>query len=219
MSSFSEFCRTVLKSKLDRGSPCLVLFLISSMLLSLFVSLYRCFLDSVNLLQEADVLVFDTAGLECFPNWFVCNGVECLREVDSCCPHFDSPLVAFLLNHSVRRKVVCCLVWAFESSLVFRLNLVESWIYSSVQYCREQFVQRWQWADRASHFFCITFIVTYFHASSVNSFCMERIQKLQLDRRRVVVCVPKNWRIGWKSPRNVRNLRRVVNHSGRACRK
>ena len=24
MSSFSEFCRTVLKSKLDRGSPCLV---------------------------------------------------------------------------------------------------------------------------------------------------------------------------------------------------
>ena len=38
MSSFSEFCGTALKSKLDRGSPCLVPFLISNMLLSSSVS-------------------------------------------------------------------------------------------------------------------------------------------------------------------------------------
>ena len=25
-------------------------------------------------------------------------------------PHFVSPLVAFLLNHFVRRKMICCLV-------------------------------------------------------------------------------------------------------------
>ena len=56
---------------------------------ALYVGLYRCFLVFVNLVQEE---------------------VECLREVDRRCPHFDSPLMAFLLNHSVRRKVVCCLV-------------------------------------------------------------------------------------------------------------
>ena len=63
---------------------------------------------------------------------FVCNGVERLREVDCCCPHFDSPLVAFLLNHSARRKVVCCLVWASESFLIFRLFLIDLWVSFSV---------------------------------------------------------------------------------------
>ena len=76
----------------------------------LFVGLHRCFLVSVNILQEADVVLFDTAGFESFPNWSVCDGVECLCEVDRCYPHFDTPLMAFLFNHSVRRKVVCCLV-------------------------------------------------------------------------------------------------------------
>ena len=34
----------------------------------------------------------------------MCSGNECLREFDCCCPQFDSPLVAFLLNHSVRHR-------------------------------------------------------------------------------------------------------------------
>ena len=61
MSSFSEFCRTVLNSKLDRGSPCLGRSLDLEHV-ALFVGLYRCFLVSVNLLQEADVVVINTAG-------------------------------------------------------------------------------------------------------------------------------------------------------------
>ena len=127
---------------------------------ALYIGLYWCFLVFINLLQEADVVVFDTAGFECFPNSSVC-GVGCLREIDCCCPHFDTPLVTLLLNHSVRRKVVSCLVWASESCLIFRLFLVKLWIQSSVQFCREQFVQRWQWAFRAvaSNIFHISFLV------------------------------------------------------------
>ena len=58
---------------------------------------------------------------------FVGDGVESLHEVDCPCPHFDSPLVAFLVNHSERRKRICCLVKASETRLIFRLYLVESW--------------------------------------------------------------------------------------------
>ena len=54
--------------------------------------------------------------------------VERLREVNCRCPHFDSPLVKFLLNQSVRRKVVCCLVGFSEAALIFRLFLVERWV-------------------------------------------------------------------------------------------
>ena len=43
------------------------------------------------------------------------DGVERLHEVDCRGPHFDSTLVAFLVNHSVRRKMICCLVRASES--------------------------------------------------------------------------------------------------------
>ena len=102
-----------------------------------------------------------------------------LREVDRCYPHFDTPLMAFLFNHSVRRKVVRCLVWASESGLIFSLFLIKSWIQSSVQNRREQFVQRRQWAYRAvvptfstSPFLCNTFIFTFFQASGVISFCL-----------------------------------------------
>ena len=75
--------------------------------------------------------------------------------------------------------MVCCLVRVSESRLIFRLYLVESWIQSAVQSCREHFVQRWQRADPGGSFLtfstspclCITFILTFFHASGVNSFC------------------------------------------------
>ena len=41
----------------------------------------------------------------------MCNGVERLHEVDCRCPHFDSSLVAFLVNLSVRRlDVFHCVV-------------------------------------------------------------------------------------------------------------
>ena len=76
-----------MNGKLDRGSPYLVPFLISNMLLSTSVCT-GCILVFVNFLQEADVFVIDTAGFECFPN-DLCNGVECLREVDRCNPQFD----------------------------------------------------------------------------------------------------------------------------------
>ena len=73
--------------------------------------------------------------------------------------------------------MVCCLVRASESRLLFRLDLIKSWIQSAVQYCREQFVQRGQRTDRAVvsnifHFsFFVTFIVSFRQASGVNSFC------------------------------------------------
>ena len=88
---------------------------------ALFVCLYRSLLVSVYLPQEADVLVIDVARFECLPNRFVRDGVECLREVDRRCPHFDSPLMAFLFNQSVCCKVVRCLVGFSESSLIFCL--------------------------------------------------------------------------------------------------
>ena len=88
---------------------------------ALFVCLYRSLLVSVYLPQEADVLVIDVARFECLPNRFVRDGVECLREVDRRCPHFDSPLMAFLFNQSVCCKVVSCLVGFSESSLIFCL--------------------------------------------------------------------------------------------------
>ena len=65
--------------------------------------------------QRVTLFVIDTAGFECFPNWFVCDGVESFREVDRCYRHFDTPLMAFLFNHSVRRMVVRCLVRASNS--------------------------------------------------------------------------------------------------------
>ena len=80
------------KQALQR-SACLVPFLTSNMLLS-FVSQYWCFLVSVKFLQEVNVIMFDTAGFEGIPNWFVCDGVECLREVPDSVHIFDSPLVA-----------------------------------------------------------------------------------------------------------------------------
>ena len=66
--------------------------------------------------HRTDVAVIDVARLEGFPSCFVCDGDECLREIDCRYPHFDSPLM------------ICCLVWTSESRLIFRLFLVESWI-------------------------------------------------------------------------------------------
>ena len=131
----------MLNSRLDIGSPCLDPFWMSKMF-ALFVCLYRSLLVSVNFPQEADVLVIDVARFECLPNRFVRDGVERLREVDRRCPHFDSPLMAFLFNQSACCKVVRCLVSFSESSLIFCLFLVKHWVSSSIQNCREQFVQR-----------------------------------------------------------------------------
>ena len=67
MSSSNAFCKTVLKSKLDNGSPCVVPFLISNMSLSSSVS--TCgFLVSEKFLQEADVVMVNTARFGSIPN-------------------------------------------------------------------------------------------------------------------------------------------------------
>ena len=97
-----------LNSRLDIGSPCLDPFWISKILLSSSVCTEAFW--SVYLPQEGDVLVIDVARFECLTNRIVRDGVECLREVDRRCPHFDSPLMAFLFNQFVRCKVIRCLV-------------------------------------------------------------------------------------------------------------
>ena len=56
-----------LDSRLDSGSPCLVPIRTRKNVTPL-VSLYRCLLVSVYLPQEADVIVFDFAGFEGFPD-------------------------------------------------------------------------------------------------------------------------------------------------------
>ena len=156
VNSFSEFCRTVLNSKLDT--------LFGSFLdlehVAFYICLYECLLVFEIFLQYADVLVISTARIKCFPNWFVSDGVESFREVDRRYPHFNTPLRAFLFNHPVRRKVV---VWyaLLGPSPIFSLFLVESWIQSCVQNRREQFVQRRQWACRTvvTYIFHVTFLV------------------------------------------------------------
>ena len=65
--SHADSCRTVLKSKLDNGSPCLVPFLISNTSLSSSVSTVA-FCVSVQFLQEVDVVMFDTARFDGVPN-------------------------------------------------------------------------------------------------------------------------------------------------------
>ena len=51
------------------------------------------------------------------------DGIERLHEADCRGPQFDSPLVAFLVNHFVRRKMICCLVRASESAT----SMAETW--------------------------------------------------------------------------------------------
>ena len=181
MFTSNAFCWTVLKSKLDNGSPCLVPFLISNMLVS------------VQFLQEMDAIMFDTARFEGVPNWFVGDGVERLHEVDCRGPHFDSPLMAFLINHSVRRKMVCCLVRASESRLIFRLDLVKSWIQSAPPYCREQFAQRWQRTDRAviSNIFHVSFVVYHFYSHFSPCLCgkFTLFYDFVEDLRRMLWCL------------------------------
>ena len=110
--------------------------------------------------------MFDTARFEGVPKLFVSDVVERLHEVDCCSPHFDSPLVTSLINHPVRRQMVCCLVRASEPRLIFCLELVESGILSAVQYRRKQFVQRRQRTDRAvvSDIFNVTYFVYHFYS-------------------------------------------------------
>ena len=64
--------------------------------------------------------------------------------------------------------MICCLVWASVSRLIFHLGLVKSWVQPAVQYFREQFVQRWQGAYRAviTHIFRVSFLVYHFNSHS-----------------------------------------------------
>ena len=110
-----------------------------------------------------DVFMFDTATFEGVPNWVVCGGVERLHEVHCSNPHFDSPLMASLFNHSVRRQMIHRLMCTSEPCLINYLDLIKSGVKSPVQFCRKQFVQRKQRADRAIVF--TIFIVTYFCVS------------------------------------------------------
>ena len=72
--------------------------------------------------------MIDIARWECLPDRIVGERLERLREVHRRCPHFDSPLLAFLFHHSVRRKMVRCLVGFSEVRLIFCLILVKHWV-------------------------------------------------------------------------------------------
>ena len=66
-SSFKATCRTVLKSKLDNGSPCLVP-LLDFEHVAVLVRHYSSFLVVEKSCQEVDVLMLDTTGFEGVPN-------------------------------------------------------------------------------------------------------------------------------------------------------
>ena len=93
ISSFNEYCSTVLNSRLNIGSPCMELFWMSKMSLSSSVC------NEAFWSQEADVFVIDVTRFECLPNGIVRDGVESLREVDRRCPHFDSHSWHFCSNN------------------------------------------------------------------------------------------------------------------------
>ena len=122
--------------------------------------------------------MLDTTSFEGVPNSVVFFGVERLLVVNCRNPHFDFPWHLCSINHSVRHQMIRCLICASKPCLIFRLNLITSGIQSAVQYCRKQFVQRKQRADRAvvsnifnDTFLCITFSLILYHSSSVHSFC------------------------------------------------
>ena len=60
------------------------------------------------------------------PDRVVGDGVKRLHEVHRRGPHFDSPLLAFLFQHSVCRKMIRCLVSFSEARLIFCLILVKA---------------------------------------------------------------------------------------------
>ena len=138
MSSSNAFCGTVLKSKVDNGSHCLVF---SWSQTCHFLRLSELWLSGLWKVSSGS----GCSHVRCCKIWgrstLICGWwSRTLREGDCHGPHFDSPFVAFLIHHSVRRKMVRCL---------FCLGLVKSLVQLAVQYCREQFVQRWQGAYRA----------------------------------------------------------------------
>ena len=133
----------MLKSKLDSGSPCLVHY-VDLEHVTPRVSHNNSLLSFVLSLQEADEFMFDTIGFQGVPKRVVVNGVERLHEVLRRNPHFDTPLMAFLFNHPVRRYVIWRLVRTPEPSLIFGLNLPKPGIKSVIQDGRKKFVQRWQ---------------------------------------------------------------------------
>ena len=67
MFSSNAFCRNVLNTKLDRGSPCLVPFLISTMSLPPSV-ITVAFWSLYNFFRKEGVIMFDTARFEGAPN-------------------------------------------------------------------------------------------------------------------------------------------------------
>ena len=77
---FQCFLQNVLKSELERGSSCVVHFLISNMSLSSSVSTVASW-SSVKFVQEADVVMFDTADLRAFQIDLCVMEVERLHEV------------------------------------------------------------------------------------------------------------------------------------------
>ena len=112
-SSFSAIWSTILKSKLDKGSPCFV------------PSLSRTcrFLCPLRLTLSVPRII-SSGG--------ICN---VSREVHSRDQHFDAPLTAFPFQQSVCCKMVQRVVRMSEPSLVFRLHLVESAVKSDVCDC------------------------------------------------------------------------------------
>ena len=70
----------------------------------------------------------DLTGFEGVSKLVVGDGVKRLHEVICCNPHFESPLIASLFYHSVRRHMIHCLICASEPCLIFGLNLIKSGI-------------------------------------------------------------------------------------------
>ena len=98
--------------------------------------------------------------------------------------------MTFLLNYSVRCKVVCCLVGFSEASLIFRLFLVKHWLHlpyriveNSLYNAGNDHIGRQLLTFSTSPFLCITFIVTFFQSSGVNSFLFIISLKMTLEAR------------------------------------
>ena len=177
---FQGRLHTVSKSKLDNGSPCLVFLLISNMSLSLSVSTVA-FWSLCSLFKRLKYFcsmpqILTAFHIELWPM----ESKAFMKSIVA--SHFNTPLLAFLFNHPVCRKVTQRLVRTTEPSLILWLNLVEPRI-KSVVYCAGKVqIERLFPTSSSFPFSWITFIRTLRHVlgRSVLSFLSSNRQDLDV---------------------------------------
>ena len=143
-----------LKSKLDRGSLCLVFFFDLEHV-AFFVSHYSGFLVFVLSFQKVGKLMCSCSipqEIWGHPK----DGVERFHEMNCSNPHFDCPIMASLVH---------CLICTSEFCLIICLNLIQSGVTSADTFlsstvCTVQTNSRSgdSFQHRQRHFLCITFI-------------------------------------------------------------